>query len=500
MRRHIVVPILLFVTLPLLPCQVPPGWYVVDSFRTQPPGPALGDGGLFLVHPRTPGVVVPITGLPASVTGCQWPADRRAGSQWVIMGSTNDTVITASTAFQSTSPCVSNPPRPVELHILTLAGAQVVSTTTYQLGTLLPQSAVGTCAGALLPDGSILVALDDVGVAGEPLAGAVLGRVDPGFSPNNQAAVTPVSVTWPPGQALVPGEVVNALALSPSGTVAYLGIARGSCATGFLRSEVWSVPVPAGGQATLLAVASTQDAISGLAADLAGDLLATFVFGQSPYRLRKIDVSTGAITPIPTAIGNLNGVAIEPATGDYALVNDALNQNPMVPAVYHHAVASGTTTLLASGPPPSYLQPCGFSVGWGNLSGIAIAPNPKTLGPGTSGTNSSYQWQPNPNGLPVTGQPFTFSLVSSTGCAAGLLGISFAPLSSPLLLPGCPFLQIHIDPSPGQLFYLETLPCAPTITRTWLLPAGAGLSGLTVHFQPVHADCGASPGLSFTLL
>ncbi|MGH7150929.1 MAG: hypothetical protein ACREIU_09535, partial [Planctomycetota bacterium] len=50
-----------------LGAQVPDGWYAVASFTPNNATTAPGTGGVFFVHPRTPGVAVPVTGLPADV-------------------------------------------------------------------------------------------------------------------------------------------------------------------------------------------------------------------------------------------------------------------------------------------------------------------------------------------------------------------------------------------------------------------------------------------------
>jgi len=64
-RRTWLPAVLLVFFATLLQAQPPPGRYVVASIR--PPGGP--DGGLFLVHPRESGPVVPITGLGPDLTG-----------------------------------------------------------------------------------------------------------------------------------------------------------------------------------------------------------------------------------------------------------------------------------------------------------------------------------------------------------------------------------------------------------------------------------------------
>ncbi|HKB14848.1 MAG TPA: hypothetical protein VKF62_02230, partial [Planctomycetota bacterium] len=148
-----------------LGAQVPDGWYAVASFTPFNPATAPGTGGVFFVHPRTPGVVVPVTGLPADVAS----STPFVGADAILRLPDGDLVVNGYGVIGA----------PVHLYVLTLAGSAVTGTQTFDLGLYTSGVGLGNPQNALLPNGDILVAVDGVGLPPQPLAGQRLGRVSP---------------------------------------------------------------------------------------------------------------------------------------------------------------------------------------------------------------------------------------------------------------------------------------------------------------------------------
>jgi hypothetical protein len=440
---------LLFLASASTTAQVPEGGYVFSTFRSASVG---GGEGLYFVHPRTPGSAIPVTGLGADLSfSCTpTPAVNTYGASCVLRRPSDGALIVGERA---PSGCT------VDLHVLTLAGSAVATDTLYPIGVSniggeIPQA-------ALLPNGDILVAVSDVDWAS--LLG--LAIVTP-----STGAVTPIPVTLP-GMGL---GVVNALVVDSAGTTAYFAM----YVTTDL-GDVYSVPVPGGGLASL--VASVPAGVSNLAFDLDGDLLATCLGG--PPNLFEIDPGTGTVTAIPTSIGTLNAIAVETVTGNYAV----LTANAGIPprSVYW-MLPDGSATLLCD-------------PGLAITSGIDVNPNPETYGPPSPGANE-YTWTlaPNPGGLPTVGNAFFgLTLASAPGTAPGILAVGLQAAS-------IPFGTVTILVDPASLLFLHAIPASPSTTIPLPIPPARVLVGATVYFQTFHLEPGgvlaASRGLAATVL
>ncbi|MCI0589199.1 MAG: hypothetical protein L0323_20480 [Planctomycetes bacterium] len=427
-----------------LRAQLPDGWYAVASFTPNNPATAPGTGGVFFVHPRTPGVVVPVTGLPPDVAT---PAPF-VGADAILRLPGGDLVVNGYGAFGA----------PVHLYVLTLAGSAVTGTQTFDLGLYI--SGLGNPQNALLPNGDILVAVDGVGVSPEPLAGQILGRVSPA-----SGTIVAVPVAPPPAGA------INALAVDPSGATAFLGMVSSPDS-----SAVYSVPV-AGGAPAL--VATLPSAVSGL--DFrSGSLLLAACNIVAPF-LFEIDLAPNpaTVTPVTTTTGAIQAIDVETATGNHAIA--AARTGTPANAV-HWMTPAGAATFLTTGPPG----------GWGIAGGIAIDPNPEEYGTATPGT-FSYSWTlaPNPGGLPTVGNAAFGLTVGATGpSAAGLYAASLG--SASLSNFGGFGFTLLLDPA--QVLFL--LPHAGAIPLP--IPNDPALAGARVFFQSFHADAGAPLGVAAT--
>jgi hypothetical protein len=452
-----------------LRAQVPDGWYVISSFKTTNPV-APGDGGLFLVHPRTPGLPIPVTGLGSDLTGAG-TAGIVLGADSVLRRSSDGALIVGERGPAGTA---------IDLHLITLAGSAVASDVTYPVGVEVSPFGGGITQTAILPSGEVLVGV--FGIGSGPLAGASLGTVSPA-----SGTVTAVPVTLSPG--VLPG--LNALCLDSSGFVAYFGNDNGNG-----TSTVYSVPVPAGGTASL--VATLPALASNLAFRSPGLLVATCLLG--PPNLFEIDLSAtpATVTAIPTPLGALNGLAMESVTSEYAVVSSSAGTPPV--SVFWMTPV-GIATWLSSGPPG----------GWGLTSGISIDPNPEAYGSGTPGTTTAWALSPNPGGLPTLGN-CSFSLTLNSPPpppAASFYAASLAAASIPNFLG----LGITLLVDPAQIVVLDPLPPTGTIplcipNDPALLPSGSNLFTTQgqVFFQVFHVGAGgpfgitASEGLRVTVL
>ena len=250
-----------------LNAQVPDGDYVTSAFRV---ARFLVPAGVFVVDRET-GVSTAVTNLPREVIGASMPNAPSAGPDFVALRP-DGVLVTNGASFVSTQ---------LPVFFLALQGTTVIASMRYDVGTVRASSSRGLPQAHVLPDGSVLIAVDDatVGIAGEPLFGALLGIVDPNAGPPG-APGTVRSIPVAPR----PRGRINALAVDEVGGIVYLAMVDPS---GF--SGVFRVPFPSGGAPVL--VASFVDSITGLAVDHDRRLIAT---ASGSGGLHRIDPSAGA--------------------------------------------------------------------------------------------------------------------------------------------------------------------------------------------------------------
>lgn len=445
--RRLLVPLL--VTAPLC-AQVPQGYFVFSTFG------GAAQKGLFLSHPRDPGMPLTIDGLHGDLV--------ISGASSVLYRESDGALIVGERVQPGAS---------VDIHVIEVAGTSVTRDASFSVGT------GGSCCGeipqaGLLPDGRIVVAATDI--AAGPLSNYLttsygyqgVGIVDP-----ISGLVTSVPITN--GSQIV--DVFNGMAVAPDGSAVYLGT------WGPTAGDIWHLPLPAGGTATL--VASLPIGLSNMAFDNQGDLWVTVLDANQP--LWRVNVGTGTAVSVPTTAGQLNGIANEPTTDHLALVSGSRG-TPSKSLFWLES--NGAEHLLSS---PGLATP----------SGVDVHPNPKSYGTG-SGIANAWRWQlrPNPGGLPLVGNG-SFALgIESNGTTRPSLSImllSSGGLTTPTTIAGA---AIWVDPA--QLLFTPYIAPLLSVTIPLPIPNDPSLAGLALYAQTVHLESGiqlaTSPGLKLTIL
>jgi len=194
--------------------QVPDGWYVVSSFA------ANGyPGGLQLVRPGSLNVVQNVLGLGHDLTGS--PEASYVGAHAVLYRPGDGALIVGEVATSSEPS--------LDIHVITLKGFDVASDVAHFISATSPQLVCRITQMALLPPGPAL---------GEVLFTGVIATGCMGLAILN--TTTGVVTAVPVGGL---GGCIEGLAMDRTGTTAYVGIGP----------NLYSVPVPGGGIATLVA-------------------------------------------------------------------------------------------------------------------------------------------------------------------------------------------------------------------------------------------------------
>ena len=433
--------------------QVPQGSYVVSTFHSGTRTP----GGLFLVEPRVASAPVAVQGLGNDLTGVG-TGTMAAGANCVALR--RDGMLVVGELGQAGTA--------IDLHLITLAGANAVLDVTIPVGTV----ASGTLGGggiqgiAFLPNGDdVLIALIGLSLA-PPLQGAGLAIVS-----TTARTVKPLVTSLPPGGGF------NACCVDPMGLFAYVSYIP---TAGRPNSEIHAVALPAGGNTRLVGAFAS---IAAMAMDRFGRIIVTQAGFGTPT-LDSIDPATGAGTMITTLGTNPNAMDLERVTDEIVVV---LNGFGPAGAEVSHTTRAGVSTPLSNALT-------------GVPSGVAVAHDPWTYGSGTAG-NAAYRWQvePGPGGLPRVGngsfgvQLLTSAATIAPGALLASTGRAAVPVGGlTLLLDSARLVQVGPVPLSGSV----PLPLAP----------GPALLGAHVFLQSVHLDAGgplglaASNGLEVTVL
>jgi hypothetical protein len=440
-----------------LAAQVPDGWYVWCSFQG-----TAGQCGVFFSHPRDPNEpFVAVTGLSEDLA--YDPAGKQ-GASCVIRRAADDALLIGERAPVGHS---------VDLHVLTLRGNDVIRAALFSMGTSAGAGEIPQCA--LLPDGTVLVAATDL--SGGPLAVQQTSQYNKqgiGILNPKSGSITVVPVTTPNP---FPG-VINGLAASPDGKTAYVG--NYVSTTG---GDLWSVALPAGGDATQ--IATFPCGVSHVAVEADGSILVTALNG--PPNLFRVHPVTHQVTIVPTTIGPLNAIAIERATGNYAIAS----ANAGVPArSLFYMTPAGQSVLLAS---PNRAT----------ISGVDVNHDPEPFADGSPG-GATYTWftAPNAGGLPETGNAsFGIELRASPAFA----GPPFVLLGTARATPPWSVLGVtlHVDPYSIWATFMP-VPQGSVAKVALPVPNVNGLRGLSLYGQALVLEgatqLAASPGIRITIL
>jgi hypothetical protein len=448
MRTPLLLPLLLAAPLA---AQVPPGHFVFSTFG------ATGQKGLFLSHPRTPGAPTEITGLAGDLV--------ITGGSCVVYRPSDGAVLVGERSPVGSS---------VDLHVIELSGTAVRRDASFSVGT------GGTCCGeipqmGLLPDGRVVVAATDI--AAGPLSMYLTtsyGYQGIGIVDTQSGLITPVPIA----NAAQIVDVFNGLAVAPDGSAAYAGC------WGPTGGEIWRVPLPNGGTATL--IATLPVGLSNMAFDNHGLLWCTTL--DATQSLFRVDVTTGAFTAVATGAGALNAIHGEAVSGNFGLLS-ATRGTPPKSVLWMEP--DGTEHLLSS---PGLATP----------SGVAIRSNPERIGAGTAALNT-WDWMlaPNPGGLPEVGNAGFSLTVSSNGTTAptySLATLCGSMLPAPVNVLGA---DVWVDLS--TMLYSTSIPPTPTSSLSLPIPNDTSLGGASLALQTFHLEgpslqIAATPGLMMTIL
>lgn len=477
------VPARSFVALALaaaLSAQIPPGHFVVAAAQTQPPNtPWTGSPGLQIGHPRTPGDMVPVTGLPGSLTS---PAPN-TGNGWYGVGAIamhGGEVLLGDIPYGTT-------PNPVSLHRVHVDpqsfAATVVSTHVLGVGTNGDVNQIVS-----LGDERCVVACNNVnGPAGSgPLAIATVDLVS--------GAITP----WPISSSFAAYEG-QAICVDVAGDVAYVGGALPP--VGAASSQIWLVPLSS--PTVRIPLATVPVFLDNLQFDAATGTVVAGGRSDSPGNgaIFRIDPATipATVTVLLPNWQNAPAIAVEPTTGDVLFAGVQMPGSTPV-GIWHLASGSPTPAFLGNTLPG----------GSGGVPlGIAVAPAPEYYGDATAAAPLAARvpWRRHglTGGLPLVGNsgfvleldvPANVSLVA--GVVFGSLG------SSTPNVPQVLGLDLNIDVSPSSFVGGAALGGA---TVPLPLANDPLLQGLTLHLQALTITTagtatvlGASDGAKVTVL
>lgn len=426
---------LLSLALPFsgIPAQIPQGYGVISHFKSSTAGSNPGGIYAYPLHDALAGQW--ISGLGTSITG--------TGSSGVTHGAGSILVRESDGALvvgQHTPAGL-----PVDIHVIQLNGFAVAADTLLNLGVSSGGGNVDQMAW--LPDGRVLFIVR--GIASGPFAVNRLGILD-----LVAGTATPVPVSGLTG-------TVNALTVDAAGTTAYIGCFNAPAAG---SSRVYSVPLPGGGPATIVAT-------------LAGDVLQLVMqddgmilvgLGSSvPAGLLLLHPPTGTTGLLHPSLTSVNAMAFDGPTGDRWFVG--YEPTGTLCGLHRLDATAALATPIACGPVTS---------GVGVASGIAIHRNLRPYGPATATADTAaFALSPNPGGAPLVGNAaFSLTVTSALGVDPGIFVLSTLAANQPvagftLLVDfAAAFLVLPLAPSPSTSIPLP-------------IPADPQLSGIAVFAQ-----------------
>ena len=425
--RLIVLDLLVVWSAQAVCAQVMPGANVLTHAATRTQG-----GGVILYEPRLPGGLVSVTNLPADLVGRRDAVFASGASSAEVLADGRLVV----------GPLVEQAGAPVDLHVLTLNGADVVADVRVPVGTTGPfPVSAGVVDMASLPDGRILLAVGLLIGLG-PLGGERFAVFDPATG-----SLSPLAVRG------VPVSNISGLTATSDGETAFVVF---DIAGGTAFQEIWSFSVSGGLGSLVGTIAFCQS----IAVNSQGEVFASVLDG-----VVRLDPQTGVETLLVRS-GDLPSVALESATDTVA-----------------YAGSSGRGFIA----PDGRVTPLG-GIGSIRVTDLTVFQNPLRFGRGTPGSET-YGWAtaPNAGGLPRVGNASFSIRATSTAptIQAGFLLAAAGGGRSTVL-----GIDLLLDPASRFLvgpLASDGLVPLPEIT---MVPVGT-----TIAFQAVHLDPGGPAGV-----
>lgn len=429
--------------------QIPDGAHVTSVLKVPTVWP--GDSGIFVAHPRDPGTLTPITGLPESVSYASDNDPGAFGANCVLFDPSNGGVVVGVNGRAG---------QDIDLHRLTLDGLQVTQVQRYRLGTLVANGG-GVFEMDWIDAEEVVCAVGAIsGPVGTPGTHQV-GRVD-----LTTGAVAPVDL-----RGFSSTGFINAIAYDAVTDALYFGI--GGLPGGV--SELWAMPLNGTSAPTLLA--TFTGSLRNLAVDESGDVLAGLAVAPGSGGATLVRVTAGGqTTTLSSTFDNVNCFAIEPTTGQIAIGGQPDGTDPNLYGLYFFDRAGSQTvsqlSIVRAGGGPA-----------GPVSGVDVAPSPVAYGQPSGVAAFAWNEAPDPRRLAVAGGRFHAPIDWPAGVRPIFGAYQVSARSAAIRLT--PRLDLLVDP------------CATVLAGALRFDAGARQSlvtfplasaakGATVYLQAFH--------------
>lgn len=448
----------------LAAAQIPDGAYVCSSLKVITVWP--GDSGVFVAHPRHPGLLSPILDLPKMITYAHDSAPGSVGANCVLFDPSNRGVIVGTNGRAG---------QVLDLYRITLTGLVATGEERFRLGTLVANGG-GVFELDWIDSDEVIAAVGAIdGAAGVP-ATVQVARID--LTTGVVAAVDLRGYTS--------AGFINAIAYDPAADQVYFGV--GGLPGGvseILAFTLHGLDVPA-------LVATLPGAIRNLAIDAGGNVVAGLAVGPASGEPALVRVTpAGVTTTLLSTYDNVNAFAIERSTGQFALVGQPDRTDPLSYGAYFYdgdATGGGAAQELAIA--RDDLLPAG------PLSGIDAAPSPVVYGVPSGAREYEWSGEQGPSRLALGGADWTAAVAWPNG---GIPLLVHCLISTAPHVPHFPGFGLDLLIDPHHVVGAGSLSRDFANRQSTLsLQMPAALAGSTYYLQAFAFDfhgLSATPGL-----
>ncbi|MEM9378466.1 MAG: hypothetical protein AAGB93_00860 [Planctomycetota bacterium] len=392
------------------PAQIPDGAHVSSCLKVNG-SPWPGNGGVFVSHPRDRGTLTPITGLPESITYASDVDPGAAGANCVLVDRTTGGVLVGTNGRAGET---------LSLHRVTLDGLDATQVELFELGTLVANGG-GVFELDWIDDDEVLAAV-----------GAINGPAgSPGFIQIARIDLTTGAVSAVDLRGFDTPGFINAIAYDAPTDTVYFGIG-GPDPSGIFSFTLGGMDVPA-------LFATVPGAIRNLAVDANGDVYAGLAVAPGsgdPVLVRF--TPGGGREKILSSIDNVNAFAIEPSTGQIAIVGQNDRTNPFTYGAYFYDRDPVSVALQLA------VERDGM-IPAGPLSGVDVAPSPVRYGDPTGALDYDWSTSRSPSRLAIAGKAWE-AVIDWPLVGAPIFGKYFVSTASlPPAVPGSGFTLL-VDP------------------------------------------------------